>query len=129
MMQQPENSTQVSQNGQDLRAKRKIYFGVAHGNSYSSGDVEEINTDHGLDENPCSKCLPKGEEDRWAVTVMEVDVDFKLKVTILKRLSHLASRNNKGADCNLQLGGRKASFHDTRKAITEAEADQDKCIE
>ncbi|KAL2494476.1 Uncharacterized protein Fot_38233 [Forsythia ovata] len=41
------------------RSKRKIYVGVAHRNSYSSGDVEEINTDHGLDEtfapNACRK--------------------------------------------------------------------------
>ncbi|KAL2494498.1 Uncharacterized protein Fot_38255 [Forsythia ovata] len=44
------------------RSKRKIYFGVAHRNSYSSGDVEEINTDHGLDETFAPNACRKGKK-------------------------------------------------------------------
>ncbi|KAL2457857.1 protein ZINC INDUCED FACILITATOR-LIKE 1-like [Forsythia ovata] len=44
------------------RSKRKIYFGVAHRNSYSSGDVEKINRDHGLDETFAPNACRKGKK-------------------------------------------------------------------
>ncbi|KAL2457219.1 Uncharacterized protein Fot_56415 [Forsythia ovata] len=52
------NSTQVSQNGQDLSGRSTLGWR----NSYSSGDVEEINTDHGLDETFAPNACRKGKK-------------------------------------------------------------------
>ncbi|KAL2555775.1 Uncharacterized protein Fot_00514 [Forsythia ovata] len=44
------------------RSKRKIYFGVAQWNYCSSGDVEEINTEHGLGGTFAPNACRKGKK-------------------------------------------------------------------
>ncbi|KAL2478298.1 SNF2 domain-containing protein CLASSY 4-like [Forsythia ovata] len=97
------------------RSKRKIYFGVAHGNSCSSGDVEEINTDHGLDETFAPTACRKGKKTAGQsqgnrnedVNSKEIEIEKIDKAEFRNKRLHSASK--KGSSIRQQLRGDSAA--------------------
>ncbi|KAL2460924.1 SNF2 domain-containing protein CLASSY 3 [Abeliophyllum distichum] len=98
------------------RSKRKIYFGVAHGNSYSSGEVEEINTQHGLDETFAPNACRKGKKT-VGHSQGNINEDANSKEIEIEKIDKLAefgnkrmhSASKKGSSIRQQLRGDSAA--------------------